>query len=375
MKVDLNDTMQREGPEGVRARSDNAKSYNGRAPEDEVGLVGRRAATITPEPVDWIWERRLARGKHTAIAGEPGLGKSQFAIFATATITRGASWPDGFGAAKKGRAIILSAEDDPADTIVPRLMAAGADLEQVEIIEAAKDGDKQRPFSLQTDLEKLEHYAKRMGDVELISMDPLSAYLGGGGMDSHRDTEVRSVLAPVSEMAARLGTGILTVSHFNKGAGNSKALHKFMGSVAFIAAPRVGFAIIEDMEDAERRLFLHVKNNLSPPAVGLAFRLGQKIITDSGITGSHIVWEAETVNMTADQAVAERREKATSPKLEDARGFLQQVIGTRGIEVTALEEEAKSAGISWATIRRAKDALGIKSQKSGADGPWMWKLP
>ena len=143
-------------------------------------LISRCAADIEPEPIDWAWPGRLARGKHTAIAGEPGLGKSQVGIYVAATITKGGKWPNDEGRAPKGRVIILSAEDDPADTIVPRLMAAGADLNLVEIIQAVEQKERQRTFNLQTDLHLLETKIKHHGDVQLILIDPISAYFGKG---------------------------------------------------------------------------------------------------------------------------------------------------------------------------------------------------
>lgn len=342
-------------------------------------LITRSAALIKPEPISWIWTGRFARGKQTSIAGEPGLGKSQFGTFVTSTITTGGSWPDGAGQAPKGRVIILSAEDDAADTIVPRLMASGADLSLVEILHSVhqQDGGANRLFSLQTDLELLEQTIKKFGDVQAVLIDPVSAYFGKG-VDSHKDVEVRGVLAPVTEMAARLDVGILTISHFNKSTSagsNAKALHKFMGSIAFVAGPRVAFAITEDHEDSERRLFLHVKNNIAQPPCGLAFRLKQTALTEYNISASHIVWEAEPVSMTADEAVAAESDSVRAPSLEEAKQFLGGIIKPSGTDLEEIEREVKAARLSWATVRRAKDKLGIKSVRKGfapEDG-WVWK--
>ena len=341
-------------------------------------LITRCASVIKPEPITWIWRDRFARGKQTAVAGEPGLGKSQFGIFVTATITVGGSWPDGGGQAPKGRVIILSAEDDAADTIVPRLMAAGADLTMVEILQSVdrQDGKARSTFNLQTDLELLEDRIKRFGDVQAVLIDPVSAYFGKG-VDSHKDVEVRGVLAPVTEMAGHLDVGILTISHFNKGTspGNAKALHKFMGSIAFVAGPRVAFAVIEDSEDSERRLFLHAKNNLAPPPCGLAFRLRQTVLPEINISASRIVWEAEPVSITADEAVAARHSTEKAPALAEAKQFLAEIIKPSGTDVETIEKEAKAARLSWATVRRAKDELGLKSARAGfsPEGGWLWK--
>jgi DNA polymerase III delta prime subunit len=333
-------------------------------------LVIDCAAEIEPEPVEWVWKGRIARGKHTAFAGEPGVSKSQAAINIAATISKGGLWPNNEGRAPIGKVIFLSAEDGAADTIVPRLMAADADRGQVHIIKAvAEHGKGPRTFNLQTDLGLLETTIIELGDVQLVVIDPVSAYFGKG-VDSHRDTEVRSVLAPVTEMSERLGTAILTIAHFNKSGNSGKALHKFMGSIAFVAGPRAAFAVMEDPDDPTCRLFLHAKNNLSAPPPGLSFRIEQVVLPVKGIETSRIVWDFGTVDMTADEAVAASQAGATAPTLEEAKDL---VASLKGKNVKEIEKAGKDAGISWATMRRAKEKLGFKSSKDGLNGGWLWE--
>ena len=135
------------------------------------------------------------QGKHTAIAGEPGIAKSQLTLDFVATLTKGGLWPHGEGQAPHGRVILLSAEDGAADTIVPRLMAAKADRSLVQIIHAVqnKDGKGQHTFNLQSDLDLLEAEIKKLGDVVLVVIDPISSYFGKGP-DSHKNVDVRGVL-------------------------------------------------------------------------------------------------------------------------------------------------------------------------------------
>ncbi len=275
---------------------------------DESGpaLVSRCASEIAAEPIEWLWPGRIARGKHTCIAGEPGAGKSQLSIAIISAITTGAEWPCGEGRAIQGSAIILSAEDGAGDTIVPRLHAAGADLGSVQIIDAVKGsgGKGRRAFNLQADLELLEKEITRIGDVVLVCIDPISSYMGK--TDSHKNSEVRGVLEPIGEMAERMRVAILSVTHFSKAGANTntKALHRFIGSIAFVGAPRAAFAVIEDT-DKDRRLFLHAKNNLAPAPQGLAFRLQQTIVDpDRNIVASCTRWESEPVSMTANDALA-----------------------------------------------------------------------
>ena len=338
-------------------------------------LLSRCAAEIEPEPIDWIWDGRIARGKLTVIGGDPEEGKSQLGVYISATISNGGTWPNSEGRAPRGSVIILSAEDGAEDTLVPRLIAAGADRRKIYLIEAVKSADEKgrRTFNLQTDLQLLEEKIKEIGDVVLVEIDPASAYMGKN-VDLHNDQSVRTVLAPLAEMANRLGIAILSIMHFNKGnsQAGSKVMHRFMASIAFVAAARVAFAAMRDPEEDTRHLFLHAKNNLAEPAPGLAYGIQQELVTEMRIKTSRIVWEDGSVTITAAQAMAASHNKE-APALEEAKQFLATVIGCDGKPTKEIEKEAKEACIPWATIRRAKDALGLKSVRPGFDSGWVWK--
>jgi hypothetical protein len=205
---------------GTGSHSEIAGRWNGSAPpqDDDAGrpnnsdstapaLVSRCAAGIVPEKVEWLWPGRLARGKHTCIAGEPGTGKSQLTTAIVAAVTTGGMWPCGEGRAPVGNAIILSAEDGAADTIVPRLMASGADLKRVHVVSAVRKGTGQhRAVNLQNDLEILERKIAEVGDVALVVIDPVSSYLGK--TDSHKNSEVRGA-PPSRPEAMAINTGFV----------------------------------------------------------------------------------------------------------------------------------------------------------------------
>jgi AAA domain-containing protein len=341
-------------------------------------LLTRCAAEIEPEPIDWIWNGRIARGKLTVIGGDPEEGKSQLGVYIAATISNGGAWPNNEGRALRGSVIVLSAEDGAEDTLVPRLIAAGADRRKIHLVEAVKGADEKgrRTFNLQTDLELLEAKIKELGDVMLIEIDPASAYMGKN-VDSHNDQSVRTVLAPLSEMANRLGIAVVSIMHFNKGSGQvgTKVMHRFMASIAFVAAARVAFAAVRDPENDKRHLFLHAKNNLAEPAAGLAYTIEQSLVTEMRIKTSRIVWEEGSVSITAAEAMAAGQSKDVAPALDEAKQFLTGLIGCDGMLVSDIQNEAKGAGMSWATMRRAKDALKLKSERDGYGGPWLWKRP
>lgn len=348
-------------------------------PWNEGRLVSVCASEIAIEPVEWIWPGRLAVGKHTCIAGEPGASKSQLTMHVASTISMAAAWPCGEGRSNAGSVIILSAEDGAADTIIPRLHAAGADLGRIHIVSAVREEKGgRRAFSLQTDLSLLEEEVKRIGDVSLIIIDPVSSYMGK--TDSHKNAEVRGVLEPIGEFAERMRVAVLSVTHFSKAGANSttKALHRFIGSIAFVGAPRIALAVIED-SDKDRRLLLHAKNNLAPPPLGLAYRIQEKIVGDAGraVTAPYVEWDHEHVSLTANEALAADNGLDTRPASAEAEEFLREILSDGPVAAKQVKAECDAAGLSWATLRRAKDSLGIKPHKvkGEAHGGWQWSLP
>jgi len=344
-------------------------------------LVSQCAADIKPEPVEWLWPGRIPVGKQTLIAGEPGLGKSQVLIAAAATVTTGGAWPCGEGRAPLGNVIILQAEDGAADTVIPRLMAAGADRERVQLITAVVGPNGRRGFNLQADLELLEKEIVRLRDVRLAIIDPISSYLGPK-VDSHVNAAVRGVLEPVGEMADRLRLAIVSNTHFTKGAG-IKAINRFIGSIAFVAAARAAFVVTKDTEDESRCLFLPVKNNLARPGKGLAFRLEQRLVGDpsEGIEASSVAWESDPVTISVDQALQATDAQAGRQVQfgAEADDFLIDLLGSNSVPVTDIKTEATAAGMSWSTVRRAKDRLGVIAEREShgfaSGGRWLWKLP
>jgi putative DNA primase/helicase len=288
----------------------------------------------------------------------------------------------GYGPCNEGRApignvIIFNAEDGAEDTIVPRLMAADADMERVHIVSAVMqtDGKGRRTFNLQADLALLERKIVEIGDVALVIIDPISSYLGK--TDSHKNSEVRGTLEPLSELADRLKVAILSITHFSKsGAGNtSKALHRFIGSIAFVGAPRAAFAVIEDADQPGRMLVLHAKNNIALKPQGLAYRLVQTLVSDD-IMASYVHWEDEPVTISADEALgAAESTRGDRSAREEAEEFLRELLAGGPIPQKEIKAAAEGAGVAWATIRRAKDRLGILPRKAGMDGGWAWELP
>ena len=352
----------------------------------EKRLVVRNADEVEPEPVEWLWPGRIATGKSTLIGGDPGLGKSQLSIFIAATMTCAGEWPCREGRpATKRSVVMLSAEDGVADTIVPRLMAVGADRAKVKIVTAVHeaDGAGRRIFNLTRDLDVLEKLITEIGDVGLVIIDPVDAYIGGN-VDSHKNAAVRAVLEPISELADRLGVAIMALTHFSKQAGG-KAIYRFIGSIAHIGAARIAFAVAADPENKGRILLLHAKNNLAAPQKGLAFRVEQRLVA-GGIIGSSITFEQEyATDISADEALQSEGGAGQTTAKDAAAELLLTVLAKGRVSVPDIEAEARAAGVLGADqrvslskpFRSACDELHVVKTREGF-GPGAshyWSLP
>ncbi len=342
------------------------------------GLVSLCAADIKPEKVSWLWYQRLPLGKCVTVAGEGGLGKTMVLVWIAGAVSKGGEWPCGEGNSPRGSVIILSAEDDAADTLVPRLMAAGADLLKVYIVPAVRtdDGKGHRGFNLQLDLPALEKKIEEIGDVLLVIIDPITSYLGK--VDSHKNAETRSVLEPLGEVAARLRVCVIANNHVSKasvGSANSRVI----GSVAFVNHARAVFMVTPDPEDQDRRLFIPSKTNLGSPQPGLAYRIATEgVPTEDGVIfAPYVKWDSTTITMTADEAVAATSggvEGGKSAKAE-AMDFLLDALAGGPVVVSEIQRDARAAGHTPKALRSAREALRIVPRKAGLKEGWVWDLP
>jgi putative DNA primase/helicase len=312
------------------------------------------------------------------VAGLPDEGKGQVFANMAATVTKGGNWPCNEGEAPKGNVLLLTAEDDVADTVVPRLKAAGADLDRVEIVSMVRDQNGKRMFNLADDLDLLRKKIAEVGDVKLIQIDPISAYLGNQ-IDSFRTTAVRSVLAPLVDLAAEMNVSIIGMLHFNKKLDVNNALLRISDSLAFGATARHVYAVVDDAEH-KRKLFVKAKNNLATSDnKSLAFRFGVRDVgmddqTGEVITAPYIRWEGEHVEVTASQAMAATK----SPGARDqAKKFLADFLADGPVLKIDVEEAADAHAISHRTLVRAKDELSVivEKEKGVANGKWVWRLP
>ncbi len=373
------------GAEAGRAQPRQPPDHGGAHGDDQDGdqsdnddLVITVAADLEMCGIDWLWPGRFARGKFGLIAGLPDYGKGLIAAFIAAAVTAAVELPCDEGSTPQGNAIWLNAEDGACDTVVPRLVAAGADLSRVHFVNSARVGGEDKMFSLVTDLQLLRKKIGQIGNVVLVIIDPMSAYLGVGKVDGRSATDVRGVLTPLKEMAEELHVAVIGIAHFNKKDEVKSALLRVSDSIAYVAAARGVYAVLDDPEDKDAKLFIKAKNNLARDMKGLRYGIGAKTVGHDAklnvdITAPFIVWHRQHVEITANEAM-QAAEGMTAKR--EAREFLLERLEAGPVDSEGIIEEAKQEGIAKRTLDRAKKDLGVKSRKQGGTGgPWLWELP
>jgi putative DNA primase/helicase len=360
------------------AASDGAAKPNERKSKAVVEL--KSAASIKPEAVDWLWPGWLARGKLHVIAGAPGAGKTTIAMSLGATVTLGGDWPDGAHCPSPGRAVIWSGEDDPRDTLVPRLIAAGADLSRVSFVDQVRIDGKTRAFDPATDIEPLREAINRTGGADLLIIDPIVSAVTG---DSHKNTEVRRALQPMADLASELRAALIGITHFSKGTAGRNPVERLSGSLAFGALARVVMVAAkkEATEDPanEERLFCRAKSNIGSDSGGFRYSLIQKAIeSPEGLQATAVRW-GSPIDGTAREILAEAEavESDIGGGKSEAVAFLETILADGGKSVREIQDAAKANGIAWRTIERAKKDLGVEAAKAnfGGRGGWNWHFP
>ncbi|MEG1767045.1 MAG: AAA family ATPase [Comamonas sp.] len=330
---------------------------------------------LNPEPIRWLWPHWLALGKLHILAGAPGQGKTTLALDMAATITAGDRWPDG-NRCEKGNILIWSGEDDPADTLLPRLLAAGADRSRCYFIEGARDeAGEVQPFDPSRDLQGLLLAIQQIGGIRLLVIDPVVSAVTG---DSHKNTEVRRALQPLVNLATACDCAVLGITHFAKGGQGVDPAQRVVGSVAFTAVARVVMvaAKVKSLEDGQdARILARTKSNIGPDDGGFQYQLEQ-CEPLPGIQASRIAWGA-AVQGTARELLTEPGEEE-SGDAEDVCDMLRAALTADcWTPVDTAQHGPLKAGFSKKQIWTASKKLGV-IRKKGEDGPrdgWYWKLP
>lgn len=364
--------MKRDDYEAMASKFDPVLPPLNDAPEPRVILAN--GSDLNPEPVRWLWQHWLALGKLHILAGAPGQGKTTIALACAATVTIGGRWPDG-SRCEPGNILIWSGEDDPADTLLPRLLASGADRTRCHFIQGTERGEGLEPFDPARDLRPLREAIEHIGGVRLLVVDPVVSAVSG---DGHKNTEVRRALQPLVDLAASCDCAVLGITHFAKGGQGNDPAQRVVGSVAFTAVARVVLvaAKVKDEEGGDRRILARAKSNIGPDDGGFEYHLEQTEPLP-GIQASHIAWgkavEGAARELLTDPAPEDGDAEEAASAKDAAQEFLMQLLADGPTPSKTVKSEATEAGIAWRTVRRASDALRVKKIK--AEGGWYWSLP
>lgn len=340
-------------------------------PPRKAAVELRRFSDIPMQPIRWLWPGWLALGKLHILAGAPGTGKTTIAIALAATVSSGGRWPDG-SRATRGNVLIWSGEDDAADTLGPRLRAAGADMARVFHVGTTADEDGPRPFDPAQDMAALEYESARIGDVALLIADPVVNAVAG---DSHKNTEVRRALQPLVDLGHRLSCAVLGITHFTKGTAGREPLERVTGSLAFGALARIVLATAkrEDQTKGPSRILARVKSNIGPDGGGFGYALESAEI--AGVETSRVAWGA-AVDGSARELLGPDTDgdDARISETRDAAAFLRELLDAGPMPVPEVKRAGSDAGYSWRTLQRAMRKIGVESERQGFGQPSVWRL-
>ena len=312
-----------------------------------------RMSEVQQTEVEWLWYPYIPFGKLTIIQGNPGEGKTFFAMQLAAACTNRRFLPQ-MEPFEPFNMIFQTAEDGLGDTVKPRLLSAEADLERVLVID-----DADNPLTLAD--ERIEN-AIRENNARLVIIDPLQAFLGAN-VDMNRANEVRPIFRRLADVAQAANCAIVMIGHLNKASG-SQSTYRGLGSIDITAVVRSLLFIGKVKTDPTTRVIVHEKSSLAPPGQSLAFSLGD----EKGFR-----WIG-AYDISAEDLLAGGEGSKTELKQEQAAKLIEQFLSEgRKVSIAEINKEAAERGISERTVRLARNSMGdkIASERQGKDW-WIW---
>lgn len=328
---------------------------------------------IQEELITWLWHGYLPCGKLTILAGPGGIGKSTIAFDLAARVSAGGEWPDGSPGKKPGNVLIWSSEDDLADTIKPRLMAAGA-TDRVYAISVER-GRKDQPFDPVDDMDLLrEGISQLKGGLALLIIDPVVSVVKG---DMHKANIVRAALQPLLDLAQEHKTAVLGITHTTKESEEKRrnAAESVLGSGAFSAVPRMVLLAAKDKKTG-RGVLARAKANITVDRAGFTYAI--KPVTQYSkslgisLPTTRIEW-GEQVEGTAEDLLAGLQDESKPDEVEE---FVRTTLKDGPVPSELFTRLAVEAGIARNALQAACRKLGVKSRKADSkDGQWFKVLP
>jgi hypothetical protein len=354
----------------------NAKQAVPADAETENEMVLEWATEIKPEVMQWLWPNRIPFGKLTLFVGHPDVGKGMATMDIAARASKGTEWPDCKNTNAPIKSIILSSEDAAGDTLIPRLMAAKADLSKIAIqrIIKLKNGEE-KPFSLDKDLPTLRKKLQMYPDIKLVVIDPLFNHLGT--VKGNVEQEMRAVLTPLAKLAEQHKVAIILVTHFNKNIA-AEAIQRVGGAQAVVGSVRVAWLFAKSKEDEEQRSMIALKANITKSGgSGLDYDTESVDVKigDETVSVGHITW-GDTTHQTATNAMSADPNNGGTTKASQAKTWLKKFLASgESVSSTHVVAAAELDGFSQRTIMRVRKELGteIVVSRPVNPGPWYWR--
>ena len=339
-------------------------------------IVTTLASAITPQKVKWLWPNRIPLGKITLFVGNPDNGKSMVGTYVTAITTTGRNWcDDAKNTLPPSEVFIFASEDDPEDTGVPRLMAAGADLKKVRFAKMTS-GDpnakhqNDREMRLDKDIAAIKKALTENPSIRLIVIDPVSNYLGDTKMVDEQS--VRRVLTPLQILASETGVTILGIMHLNK-KQDLDAIHRIGGATAFVGVARAVWLFAVDPENANLFHMLRVKKNIGERTGGMKYQIATKPVDIEGeaVPEPYVEWLGST-DKSADDMLAPKPAGRPRNERDDASEWLKEFLTGGPQPSKEVQTKCEAAGFTYRTMIRAKDDVGVRVFKR--EDQWYWEL-
>lgn len=347
----------------------------------EVTLL--RGSDIKPEAINWLWPGYLASGKFHIIGGAPSTGKTTIGMSFAAIVTTGGNWPDG-SYSPKGNVVIWTGEDDPRDTLAPRLIMAGADMGRIYFVGDVTDGTSKRSFDPARDMKPLANKLAEIGNVRLLIVDPIVSAIAG---DSHKNAEVRRGLQPLVDLAVTMRCALIGITHFSKGTAGRDPTERITGSLAFGALARVVLVAARHQEEDEggntKRVLLRAKSNIGTDDGGFEYDIEQgELSGHPGVIASAVRWgvplagAARELLATADSTGDDGDGGDTVSSVVQ---WLDDLLTDEGgkLDRRDVMKAAHAMGFKERTVHRAREKLGVVVDRSGfgKDTRSVWRKP
>lgn len=329
-----------------------------------------RLSDVEPEEVSWLWHPYIPLRKITILEGDPGIGKTWLALVVSACVSTGDLLPgiDGKPGEKRDPANVLymTCEDGLGDTLRPRLDKAGADVSRIYALrgQVQVNPETGREEEVPVWLTNIDTLRAALQEVKpaLLVVDPLQGFLGAK-VDMHRANEVRPVMAGIAKLAEEFNCAVLLIRHLGK-SPQDRAIYRGLGSIDFAAAVRSVLLAAQDPKDPKGQILAHSKASLTEKGPSLRYEIRYGEFLWAGIS-----------DLSASDLLRPEETGESRSTLDEAKDFLREILASGPVASSDVLKQAKKAGISEITLRRAKAELKIRVfQDKGKKGNWQWEL-